>query len=96
MKLRNSLSTKIILLVGAILLFSSALFCGVSIYRARFGIRQAIQQRMVDIANCAAGSVNGDILESLTAADVDTPEYKTVFDSIAVFRDNGDYRRNRA
>ena len=88
MKSRGSLSRKIILLVTALLLFSSALFCVISIYRSQVGIRKAIQQRMVDIANCAAGSVNGDILESLTAADIDTPEYKTVFDSIAVFRDN--------
>ena len=88
MKSGKSLSTKIILMVGAILLFSSAVFCAVSISVARVGIRKAIQQRMVDIANCAAGSVNGDILRSLHAGDEDTPEYKTIFDSMAVFRDN--------
>ena len=90
MKRRKSLSTSIILMVGAILLFSSAIFCAVSIYRARIGIRHAIQQRMVDIANCAAGSVNGDILEALKAGDEGTPGYKTVYDSMAVFRDNAE------
>ena len=90
MKTGKSLSTKIILMVGAILLLSSAMFCAVSISVARVGIRKAIQQRMVDIANCAAGSVNGDILESLWAGDEDTPEYKTIFDSMAVFRDNAE------
>ena len=90
MKFRKSLSTKIILMVGTILLFSSAVFCLVSISRARVGIRQAIQQRMVDIANCAAGSVNGDILKSLKAGDEGTPGYKTVYDSMAVFRDNAE------
>ena len=90
MKLRKSLSTKIILLVEAILLFSSAVFCGISISRAQIGIRQAIRQRMVDIANCAAGSVNGDILKALKAGDEYTPEYRIVYDSMAVFRDNAE------
>ena len=49
---RNSLSTKIILMVEVILLISSILFCSVSVYRARVAIRKAIQQRMLDIANC--------------------------------------------
>lgn len=49
-------------MVECILLISSILFCTVSLYRARIGIRKAIQQRMLDIANCAAGSVNGDVL----------------------------------
>ena len=53
----NRLSTKIIIMVECILLVSSILFCSVSIYRSRVGIRKAIQQRMLDIANCAVGSV---------------------------------------
>ncbi|MER1994321.1 MAG: hypothetical protein ABS897_09820, partial [Eubacteriales bacterium] len=88
MRIRNSLSTKIILVVEAILLFSSAIFCVVSISRAQIAIRASIRQRMVDIANCAAGSVNGDILETLTADSIGSPEYETAYDSIAVFRDN--------
>ena len=88
MKTGKSLSTKIILMVEAILLFSSAIFCGVSISRAQAGIRRAIRQRMVDISSCAAGSVNGDILESLQPGDENTPGYRTVYDTMAVFRDN--------
>ena len=88
MKTGKSMSTKIILMVEAILLFSSAIFCGVSISRAQAGIRRAIRQRMVDISSCAAGSVNGDMLERLQAGDENTPEYRTVYDTMAVFRDN--------
>ena len=84
----KSLSTKLILLVEVILLLSSAVFCAISISRSRIGIRKAIQQRMVDIANCASGSVNGDILKTLYPGDEGTPEYKTIYDAIAVFRDN--------
>ncbi len=85
---RNKLSTKIILMVEGILLISSILFCAVSVYRARVGIRKAIQQRMLDIANCAAGSVNGDILKTLTEDTVGSKEYNDVYMTLAVFRDN--------
>ena len=90
MKPGKSLSTKIILMVEAILLFSSAIFCGISISRAQSGIRRAIRQRMVDIVSCAAGSVNGDILRELKAGDEDTPGFRAVYDSMAVFRDNAE------
>ncbi|MBR5377449.1 MAG: response regulator [Lachnospiraceae bacterium] len=85
---KNSLSTKMIILVELILLISSAIFCSVSIYRSGVGIRKAIQQRMLDIANCAAGSVNGDTLKTLTREKIGSPEYKDVYDTLAVFRDN--------
>ena len=85
---RNKLSTKIILMVEGILLISSILFCTVSIYRARVGIRKAIQQRMLDIANCASGSVNGNVLGGLTEEKVGSAEYNDVYNTLAVFRDN--------
>lgn len=78
---KKNLSTKILLMVEGILLISSILFCTVSVYRARIGIRRAIQQRMLDIANCASGSVNGDVLESLTAADTGSAEYEKIYDT---------------
>ena len=85
---KNKLSTKIILMVEFIILVSSILFCTVSIYRAKIGIRKAIQQRMLDIANCAAGSVNGDVLKSLNEETIGSPEYEEVYKTLAVFRDN--------
>ena len=88
MEARSNLSTKIILMVECILLISSVLFCTVSVYRARVGIRKAIQQRMLDIANCASGSVNGDLLKTLDESSVGSKVYNDVYDTLAVFRDN--------
>ena len=85
---KNSLSTKIILMVEIILLITSTLFCTVSVYRARVGIRKAIQQRMLDIANCASGSVSGDELKLITADNIGSKEYNEVYDTLAIFRDN--------
>ncbi|MBO4908654.1 MAG: response regulator [Lachnospiraceae bacterium] len=85
---KNKLFTKIIFLVEIIILITSTLFCTVSLYRARAGIRKAIQQRMLDISNCAAGSVNGDILASLDETTIGSPEYNDLYSRLAVFRDN--------
>lgn len=84
----SRLSTTIILMVVVVLILSNSIFCVVSIVNTRSSIRKAIQQRMLDIANCASGSVNGDILASLTAADEGTPKYQAIYDALAVFRDN--------
>ena len=65
----NSLSRKIILMIEVVLILSSCIFCTVSIINSRIAIRRSIQQRMLDIANCASGSVDGDVLETLTAED---------------------------
>lgn len=89
MKNNNThLSSKIILMVEAILLITSILFCTISVYRARIGIRKAIQQRMLDIANCASGSIDGDVLGALTKDDVGSDVYNDLYGRLAVFRDN--------
>ena len=82
------LSTKILLMVEGILLISSILFCTVSIYMSRIGIRESIQQRMLDIANCAAGSVSGEKMKLLTKESIGDDNYKRIYDTLAVFRDN--------
>ena len=88
-KLRtNRLSRKIILMVELVLILSNSIFCVVSIVNSRVSIRKSIQQRMLDIANCASGSIDGDILGSLTAGDEGTPKYRIIYDTLAIFRDN--------
>ncbi|MBR4430109.1 MAG: response regulator [Clostridiales bacterium] len=88
MAAKNNLSTKIITMVEAIILISGALFCAVSIYRSRGAIRKAIQQRMLDIANCAAGSIDGDLFATIDADSIGSDDYNKVYDTLAVFRDN--------
>lgn len=81
-------STKIIFMTELVIFVSISILCAVSVLNVRAGIHKAIQQRMLDIANCASGSINGDILKRLTAEDADTPEYRSVYDELAIFRDN--------
>jgi signal transduction histidine kinase/CheY-like chemotaxis protein/HPt (histidine-containing phosphotransfer) domain-containing protein len=82
------LSTKIMWLVFTVLLVAESLLCVASILQSRAAIRSSVCQRMIDIANCAAGSVDGDILGGLTAEDVGSEKYQQVYDALAVYRDN--------
>ncbi len=84
----NKPSTKIIMMTELVVFVSISILCFVSVLNVRAGINKAIRQRMLDIANCASGSVNGDVLEKLTAEDSDTPEYRSIYDQLAIFRDN--------
>ena len=91
MSSRTSLSTRIILMVGCILLVSSILFCSVSIYVSRSSIRKSIQQRMLDIANCASGSVSGEAMKTLSEDTVGSDAYQKIYDTLAVFRENVEF-----
>ena len=84
----TSLSSRILRLVFTILLVSEALICAASIIQSRAAIRSSVCQRMIDIANCAAGSVDGDIHKRLTPEDVGSDEYMKIYNSLAVYRDN--------
>ena len=75
-------------MVEAIILISSTLFCAVSIYRSRVTIRKAIQRRMLDISNCAAGSINGDVLASIDENSIGEAKYNNLYNTLSVFRDN--------
>lgn len=86
--MKKTLSSRIIFLIVVVLLVSNSIICAVSIVFSRSAIKKSIQQRMLDIANCASGSINGDVLGSLTAEDTDSPEYKQIYDILSVFRDN--------
>ena len=87
---RNNLSTKIIILVELIVLISGIIFCSISVYRSRVGVRKAIHQRMLDIANCASGSINGEAMKKITSDDKSSEEYKDIYKTLAVFRDNAE------
>ncbi|MCR5328419.1 MAG: response regulator [Saccharofermentans sp.] len=87
---KSKLSTKVILLVEVIILISSVLFCAVSIYRARTAIRKSIQQRMLDISNCAAGSVDGDLIEAINEETIGDEQYTGIYNTLTVFRDNAE------
>ncbi|MCR5686392.1 MAG: hypothetical protein K6G81_13425 [Lachnospiraceae bacterium] len=89
MKVRKlSLTLQILVINLAILLAACAVIGVVSTLRSKSAIKELMQQRMMDIANCAAASVDGDILEALTADDEGTEAYDSVLDALALYRDS--------
>ena len=87
-KVSKSIASKIWILVVGFVILSTGLVCGALVFQARKAIRTATTQRMIDIANCASGSVDGNILKTITAEDEGTDEYKRIYDALAVYRDN--------
>ncbi len=88
MKVRRiSITLQILVINIVVLLAASAVLGFVSMKRSREAISEIMQQRMMDIANCAAASVDGDMLEPLTAEDEGSKDYQTVFDTLALYRD---------
>lgn len=87
-KVKKSLKTRIWTVVFLAVLLSSSLVFVASLLQARKAIRSATEQRMLDIANCAAESVDGEALKDLTAEDEYTVEYQEAYNALAVFRDS--------
>ncbi len=83
-----NLRTKVIL-VAAVFIFLSNLALGFLLSsRMQTATKTQINERMLDIVNSAAAMLDGDVLARLTAEDKGTPEYETVYNTLAKFRDN--------
>ncbi len=89
MKVRRiSISTIILVIVIVVLVVSSVTLSIFSINHSNGSMRIAVNQRMLDVANCAAASVNGDNLKILTAEDKGTPEYEDVYKALELFKNS--------
>ncbi|MBQ2066067.1 MAG: hypothetical protein II496_00990, partial [Clostridiales bacterium] len=75
-------------MVEAIILITGILFCVISINISTIAIRESVQQRMLDIANCAANSISGDALASIDENKVGSPQYLNIYNTLTIFRDN--------
>ncbi|MBP5413682.1 MAG: hypothetical protein J6W58_05095 [Lachnospiraceae bacterium] len=93
MKVRKiSLTLQILVVNIIVLLFATVVLGTVSTKQSRSIMQQLIRQRMLDISNTAAASVDADVLETVTAQDVENESdaYKTIIDELAIYRDNTD------
>lgn len=85
---KKSLATRIWFVVLLAVILSTGSFCVVALYQANTAIIRSTRQRMLDIVNCAAGSIDGDTLERLTKDSVNNPGYRRIYNALAIFRDN--------
>lgn len=85
---KKNLSIRIWKIVLLAVLLSTSSFCAVSLFLARNGIKHSIQQRMIDIANCASGSVDGDSLRRITVNEIGSAGYRKINNTLAIFLNN--------
>ncbi len=93
MKVRKfSLTLQILVVNIIVLLFATVVLGTVSTKQSKSIMQQLIRQRMLDISNTAAASVDADVLETVTAQDVENKSdaYNTIIDELSIYRDNTD------
>ena len=87
MKRRESIISRIWVTILSVVMLACGMVCIVSFVMSRNQSRSYIRQRMLDIANCAAASVNGDDLGNIKQGDEGTKEYLRIYDALSVYRD---------
>lgn len=89
---KQNLTTKLVVIVSAILLITNLLLGALVVHDSREVVRTLISNRMLDISNTAADMLDGDVLEKLTVEDQGTPPYQKISDTLAFFQKNIDIR----
>ena len=91
MKVRKlSLTLQILLINIAILLVTTIVLGTTLTVMSESTMVVLVKQRMIDIANAAAASIDGDELEALEDGDQETDMYNDILGSLNIFRENTD------
>ena len=89
MKVRKFSLTLQILVVNIIVLLIATIVLGVvSTNQSQAIMKELIRQRMLDISNTAAASIDAEALEAVNADNVGGEEYQKVMDELVVYRDH--------
>ncbi|MCR5686989.1 MAG: response regulator [Lachnospiraceae bacterium] len=86
MNRRESIVSRIWVTILSVVMLACGTVCIVSFVMSQEQTKFYIRQRMLDIANCVAASVNGDDLKDITAKDAGTEKYRRIFDALEVYR----------
>ncbi len=79
--------------VIAVLLLAANFFLGSFLMNStKNALKTLIQNRMLDISNTAAASLDGDVLRDLKAEDEGTEKYQIINDTLAVYQENIDLK----
>ena len=85
---RKNLAIRIWKIVLLAVLLSTSTLCVATLLLARNAVKHSIQQRMRDIANCAAGSVSGDSLKRITINQTASAGYHNISNTLSIFLKN--------
>ena len=76
---KMSLRTKAILLVSVFLIVTNVGLGTALMRQSQYAMKTLIDDRMLDIVNTAAATLDGDVIDRLTAEDKGTAEYQAVY-----------------
>ena len=79
---------KNVVLALVLLLFTNIIMGLILLIQSKSGMRQLINERMMDVAKTAAAMLNGDELKKITTDSQDTPEYKNGYKILKPYQDN--------
>jgi len=87
---RLSPTLRSLILICVFLIAMNLLLGSVLIRDSQRAIREQIESRMLDVSNTAAAMLDGDVLRTLQAEDVNTPEYRALHNTLSRFEENID------
>ena len=85
---RLSPTARSLILMCAFLIAMNLLLGFVLIRNSQRAIREQIESRMLDVSNTAAAMLDGDVLRTLQAEDVNTPAFQAIHNTLFRFEQN--------
>jgi hypothetical protein len=84
------LTARYVLMFGVLLVLANVTLGIVVLNQSKAAMRSLIDKDMLDIANAAAGTLDGDALGALTEEDVDGPVFQEIKRQLLVFQNSVD------
>ena len=81
-KYKINLTAQYVIIVCALLLVINVIFGAVMINISSNSMKTLINWHMLSVANTAAAQIDGDMLESISAEDVGTEEFKQISNTL--------------
>ena len=91
MKVRKiSMFNQLFIFLAILLLLGNSILGFLAYNRSQSTLFQQIQSNAMNIAQCAAANVRGDVLQKIFVGDEETKEFNIIIDELAFFRDNAE------
>ena len=85
-----SMFNQMFLFLALLLLLGDGVLGVLAYGRSQSALFQQIQGNAINIAQCAAQSVSGEVLQDISAGQEGSREYLTIVEQLAIFRDNAE------
>lgn len=90
MKKKMNFTTRYMIIMCSVLLAVNLVTGLVLVNQSKRAMLTLINERMLDISNTAAASIDGDKLKSITAADKGSDDYNMIVENLRLFQENSD------